>query len=236
MGSTGSHRSPDAPRRAPSGAPTIRTRRRGERRVWWAGLGLSLLVHVLVFLLWPSGRMPVAPGAAAGPRSGDLRASRGGMQAMNIQAPTAEITRPPPPTPVPSLEPVEPVEFQEEASVDASEVLGDRPGLEEPGADVGTGRGGGGTEDGGGQRMIPPSPRGMIVPPTNDELRGREISVWVFVDETGRVVPDSTRLEPPTRDDDFNERLIGEAAEWIFEPAREDGEPVAAWFPYTIRM
>jgi hypothetical protein len=27
-----------------------------------------------------------------------------------------------------------------------------------------------------------------------------------------------------------------EAAEWVFNPAMKEGEPVAAWFPYTISM
>ena len=76
----------------------------------------------------------------------------------------------------------------------------------------------------------------MIIPPDNDRLRGTEIQVWVFVDERGMVVADSTRLDPSTRDGDFNRRLIREAAEWTFRPAQQDGEAVASWFPYRIRM
>jgi hypothetical protein len=76
----------------------------------------------------------------------------------------------------------------------------------------------------------------MIMPPANRSLRGRQVEVWVFVDEAGRVVADSTRLRPPTPDRDFNRRLIEEAAEWVFDPARQHGRPVAAWFPYTISM
>jgi len=56
------------------------------------------------------------------------------------------------------------------------------------------------------------------------------------VDATGAVVPDSTRLEPPTKDRDFNRRLIREASEWVFRPASRDGRPIAAWFPYRIIM
>jgi hypothetical protein len=50
------------------------------------------------------------------------------------------------------------------------------------------------------------------------------------------VVPDSTRLLPPTRDRGYNRRLIEEAAEWSFEPAQQDGEPVATWYPYKIKI
>ena len=60
--------------------------------------------------------------------------------------------------------------------------------------------------------------------------------MWVFVDAAGKVVADSTRLNPPTSDRGFNRRLIDEAAEWVFNPATRNGQPVAAWFPYTISM
>jgi hypothetical protein len=76
----------------------------------------------------------------------------------------------------------------------------------------------------------------MIIPPTDPDLRGTRIQVWVFVDEGGRVVPDSTRLDPPTRDGAFNRRLIREAAEWVFRPATQEGRAVASWFPYRIIM
>jgi hypothetical protein len=76
----------------------------------------------------------------------------------------------------------------------------------------------------------------MIIPPSNERLRGREVEVWVFVDERGRVVADSTRLTPPTPDSNFNRLLIREAAEWIFRPAMQGGQPVATWFPYKISM
>jgi hypothetical protein len=76
----------------------------------------------------------------------------------------------------------------------------------------------------------------MIIPPANRDLRGTEIQVWVFVDEAGQVVADSTRLDPPTGDRDFNRRLVREASEWSFRPAQQDGKAVASWFPYRISM
>ena len=87
-----------------------------------------------------------------------------------------------------------------------------------------------------GVRSTSLAPRGMIIPPQNDDLRGTEVQVWVFVDTRGRVVADSTRLDPPTRDRGFNRRLIREAAEWVFRPAVQEGKPVASWFPYRISM
>ena len=152
--------------------------------------------------------------------------------------------RTPPPVPiVPPLVPiaveieVEPFEFEETVEIDPASVLGEEPGLlEGPGLENGTGQGDGGNAEEGLFRLQPASPRGMIIPPTNKSLRGTEVQVWVFVDERGRVVSDSTRLDPPTRDRGFNRRLIREAAEWVFRPAVQEGSPVASWFPYRISM
>ena len=124
-----------------------------------------------------------------------------------------------------------------EARVDPAAVAGTEPGaLEGPGLPDGTGEGDDGNAAEGLNQLQPPAPRGMIIPPRNRDLRGTEVQVWVFVDERGRVVPDSTRLDPPTRDRGFNRRLMEEAAEWIFRPALQAGQPVASWFPYTIFM
>ena len=185
-------------------------RRARDRKTWRMALLISLLLHVLVFVFWRTDGPLMSPFAAAGPRAGDNRAAGGSMQAMSIRIP--------PPRPI----------------VPPRIPLGDSPGP--PGLEGGEGRGDGGTAEEGLFRLVPPSPRGMIMPPANDKLKGREVEVWVFVDERGRVVPDSTRLEPPTSDRDFNRRLIREASQWVFEPARQGGKPVASWFPYTISM
>jgi len=48
------------------------------------------------------------------------------------------------------------------------------------------------------------------------------------------VVADSTRLAPSSGDSKFDERLRRQAAEWVFNPAKKGGQPVAEWFRYTI--
>lgn len=215
-----------------------RERRRRDRTIWRTGLLVSALLHLLVFFFWRGGVViPASPFSAAGPRNADDLAAEGTMQAVNVRASQPEPVIPPP-TPVEVAVEVEPVEFDDEAVVDPSDVLGDRPGETgaDPGIEDGPGEGAGGDAAEGNNRVRPPSPRGMIIPPANEELRGTTVSVWVFVDERGRVVADSTRLDPPTRDRDFNRRLIREAAEWIFRPATRGGEPVASWFPYEISM
>ncbi|MGD2046811.1 MAG: hypothetical protein PVJ80_05520 [Gemmatimonadota bacterium] len=215
---------------------TTEERRRRDRSVWRLGLLASVLLHMVVFLSWRGAVIPESPMAAAGPAAGDDRAAAGSMQALNVRTPPSQPIVPPR-VPLPTEVAVEPIEFVQEVDIDPASVAGDAPGtLEAPGIETGTGAGDGGNSDEGRFRVEPPVPRGMIIPPDNDRLRGTEVQVWVFVDEMGRVVPDSTRLEPSTRDGDFNRRLIREASEWVFRPAQQDGEAVASWFPYRIRM
>lgn len=213
-----------------------RERRVRERQLWRRSFAVALLLHVAVFLLWRSDRPLLSPFAAAGPRAGDDRAAAGGMQAVTLSTtPRPPIV--PPPVPLPTVDPVEIVEFDDEAASEAVGLVGLELGpLAGPGRADGTGAGDGGTGDEGLYRMTPPNPRGMIIPPSSDRLEGREIEVWLFVDATGRVVPDSTVLRPPTSDRDYNRRLIREAAEWVFEPARQGGKAIAAWTSYRISM
>ena len=219
-------------------------RRRRERKLWRTGLWLSALLHVLLFVFFPVQRIElVSPFAAAGPRANDALAASGSMQALNLRM-LEEVQPVVPPRPV--LVPIEvavelPPEVHEEPVIEPMD-----PGVgrgtqgdgntDGAGTTNGNGTGDGGTGDEGLFKLIPPTPRGMIIPPSSDRLRGREVEVWVFVDERGRVVADSTRLEPPTSDAGFNRQLIREAAEWIFRPATRGGEPVASWFPYRISM
>jgi len=132
----------------------------------------------------------------------------------------------------------EPIEFDFEPEIDFSAMTGEAQGRLEgpPGIAEGQGEGDGGTGAEGLFRLVPPSPRVLIVPPTNRRLRGKQVEVWVFVDVAGKVVADSTRLNPPTSDGSFNRRLMEEAAEWVFNPATLSGEPVAGWFPYSISI
>ena len=217
--------------------PSVKERRAAQDRLLRNALGISLLFHAFLFFVWQVVPIPPSPLSAAGPRAGDFRAAGGGMQSVNLRVPPR---RPiiPPRVPIITLEMTDPVEFDPEPEIDLAAMTGEAPGMSEgpPGLEGGQGRGDGGTAEQGLFRLTPPSPRGMIIPPTNRSLRGKQVEVWVFVDARGRVVADSTRLNPPTSDGGFNRRLIAEAAEWVFNPARRDDQPVAAWFPYTISM
>ena len=213
-------------------------RRLTERALWRNGFISAVVVHLLVFFLWWGQPLPSSSFAAAGPRAGDNRAAAGGMQALNIRVPPPRpIIRPQ--VPLLTFDPVAPIELEEEQQqqqVETGSILGDRPGVDGPGLPGADGRGDGGNSATGRFGIVPPSPRGIILPPSNRNVRGQSIEIWVFVDERGRVVADSTQLRPPTSDSDFNARIIREAAEWVFEPGKEGGEAVGAWFPYTISM
>ncbi len=223
---------------------------RYRRRLMWA-LGASVLLHILLLLWFRSDVLiPPSPFAAAGPRAGDdVAASGGGTQVVQIRVvqPEAEPAVPVvvPAVPVPQPEPViEEIKPKPEVvavgtrtgsttAIAAGSTTGNRTGS---GIEGGTGRGDGGNADAGRFRLVPPSPRGLILPPSDrpGKLRGREVDVWVFVSARGEVIADSTRVDPPTGDGKFDDRLREQAAEWVFEPARKAGQPVAEWFRYTI--
>ena len=227
---------------------SVSERRTRERQIWRLAFLVSVVLHILIFVLGPRGSVLIAPLDAAGPDQGDNTAADGSMSVVALSsAPPAPIVRPAPPifnadVPLPEILPEDPLA---EIALDLPEIrepgVGattgqDASDVPDPGIQGATGAGNAGSTIQGRARLVPPSPRGLIIPPTNNDLRGSSIEVWVFVDASGRVVADSTRLEPPTRNRGFNDRLMDEAAAWAFEPARENGQPVAAWFPYTISM
>ncbi len=213
---------------------SLEERRRKSRLFFRKAYVGSLLFHVALFLLWRSPRIHDSPFAAAGPRAGDEIAAAGGMQAITVLAPP---TRPiiPPPIPLPSVD-VEPVEFDDEAAIDDAATQGERPGEEGPGTETGEGQGDGGTSDEGLFQMVPATPRSMIIPPSDPDLKGKAFEVWLFVDARGRVVQDSTYLRPPTGNGGLDRRLLREASEWIFNPARRGGEAIAAWTTYRFQV
>jgi hypothetical protein len=223
-------------------------------RLYAIGLLLAVLIHVAILLSWRVTSTLTSPFAAAGSQAYDAAAAAGGgggMQAVEFRVieevpepvavvPVVEevvVVEPPPePRPQPAEEPAPQVAVTQPGTGQAGSG-GDSGSDTGPGTAEGTGQGAGGTEGAGeASRLIPPRPRGMILPPTDRprDLRGQEITVWVFVNAQGRVVADSTRLDPPTRDSGYNRRLMRSASEWLFEPARQAGRAVAAWYPFQI--
>lgn len=218
--------------------------RRYTRAMVW-GMTLSIVGHVLLFLVFSARPLPLSPFAAAGERMGDVRASAGGgLETIQLSTP-ARVLEPPPPIPEPTPdiaeEPIPEPELEQEdvpAIALAEEVAspGTEGPAEGPGLAEGAGQGDGGTEEEGRFRVVPPRPKGVFLPPIDrpDEVRGKTIVVWVFVTATGEVVADSTRLDPSTGDRGYDRRLRESVSGWVFEPARKDGEPVAEWYPVEV--
>ena len=213
--------------------------------VW--GVTISVVGHVLLVLVFSAQPLPLSPFAAAGERTGDFRAAAGGgLETVQLSTPTRVLEPPPPiPEPTPDIaeEPIPEPELEQEdvpAIALAEEVAspGAEGPAEGPGLAEGTGLGDGGTEAEGRFRVVPPSPRGLFLLPSDrpDEVRGKTIGVWVFVTAAGEVVADSTRLDPSTGDRGFDRRLREYASEWVFEAARKDGQPIAEWFRFEIDL
>lgn len=222
---------------------TVGDRLERERRVWAAGLLLSLAVHITVLLLFQSSSLPPSPGAAAGPRAGSPKAAAGGggLTAIVFQPPRPIVV---PPRPEAVVEP-KPIQLERlpDLRLSFSPVMLDAPGEGRvpggergPGLPGGEGEGDAGDAAAGLLRLIRPHPRGIILPPLGGppEVRGREVRVQVFVSAAGTV--DSVRLDPPTANREYNERLIREALSWKWEPALRGGRKVAAWAEYTIAI
>jgi outer membrane biosynthesis protein TonB len=220
---------------------------RNWNRVFRRGLIAAVLLHIVIVLLFRQAHViPEIESSAAGEAADDARAAAGGgMEMITLRveeaAPEPEaVVEVPVPVPVP----VPPPPVQEEPSRAPSRTAGQSPatsgegrGQEAgPGTETGTGRGDAGSGEEGTGRIIAPSPRGLILPPSDrpGSVRGKTVTVYVFVDTRGMVVRDSTRLNPSTGDARFDSRLRQQASEWRFTPARQDGQPIAAWFPYTI--
>ena len=228
-----------------SGSLSVRQRRRREREVWRAAFVISLGLHVLLFLLWPSTGGLDSPFSAAGPQERDDQAAEGFIQTVALSSAPADPIQPPP-VPVIEADLPDPVDFDPDALPEVDLVQpevpepgqGDTDGTDEDETEAvgllgSTGDGDAGTEEEGLFRVVPPTPRGMIFPPTSRSLQG-EMVVRVFVDETGRVVPDSTQLHPPTSDRSYNAQVKEDAAQWVFRPALRGEEVVMSWWSYTI--
>jgi hypothetical protein len=222
----------------------VRQKLRRERQVWRLGLLLSILFHLSVLLFFQRESERLTPYAAAGPGSGDPVAAPGGggMRAVVLRPPI-EIRIPERPETSVVIEPPEVEELLEEPvlvlnEVDLSELGEGTQEGPETGAGLpgGEGRGDRGNAMSGLRRLIPPTPRGVIMAPLErpSSVRGRQVTVWVFITQVGAV--DSVRLDPPTPDSGYNNSLKREARQWVFEPAERAGQAVATWYSYTWKL
>lgn len=73
-------------------------------------------------------------------------------------------------------------------------------------------------------RLLPPP-----VPLPGSDVRGQTYLTAVFVDSSGAVVPDSTRITPEPRDRQFAQNFAATLARQRYRPALSDGCPAGAW-------
>jgi hypothetical protein len=241
--------------REPFSTATERADSRWHRALT-AGFIIAIIVHVAILFSVRNTISPRSPFSAAGPNRGDIRAAAGGgegltmVEVREITAPAPEAEAVPELIPVPAPVPELVLEPQDQPAPEIAEEptpvtlpgigeagTGGEVGTETgPGTATGDGEGGGGTEDSGDSGLVAPRPRGILIPPGGRpaSARGQEITVWVFVAPTGRVLADSTRLDPPTSDGRYNNRLRQTVSDWVFEPARRAGQAVGAWYPFQI--
>lgn len=203
------------------------------------GIVASLLLHVVVLLVFHDERIPPSSLAAAGPDAdGEIAAAGGSLETVTLRITEPQpIPRPPEPVFVPEIDVA--VEPRPEPEVEPVDLAALTPGTgqpaETPGSGDATGEGDAGTSDAGRFRVVPPNPRGMILPPEPPRgSRSRSFTVYVFVDARGRVVADSTRLIPSSGNRRWDRGVIERASEWIFDPARRDGREVAEWWSYEF--
>jgi len=203
------------------------------RRALWAGLAISVLVHVALALAW---RGPAAgPGPAVYQDRGELPAAPrpDALHAVAVASeppPTSRV--PPPPAPVRAEEVrVAAPEAARDATLHRVEL--DPSGRGSPGW-PGEGDPGSGGGEGSGQAVEPPVPRSVLPewsPPGS--VRGERITVRVFVNAHGHPAG-PVELDPPTSSDEFNRRLVKKVRRMEFQPARGPEGPVAAWAELTF--
>lgn len=228
-----------------SGPRSVVERRKRDRRLWRTAFLVSAAVHLLILLLWPGVYSdPEDVGDSAGPDGAATPAAAGLMRALAPASAPPDARRPPPTLSL-QVDLPEPIEFDPEAT---REVDPDVPELPDPGHGTTTGAGetdsgdtgtsgasGAGTDGdgGGGLRSVAPVPQ-RAVQPRHRDLEDQRVAIRVFVDAEGRVVADSTRLEPPPSSEELARHLRSEAAGWLFRPARENGTAVAAWWSFEV--
>ena len=207
-----------------------------NKNVWLISYSLSVILHVSFFFLWwgeeASDAVSQTPGSVEG-LGGGSPFSR--IQVVRVQS-VSENTRVRPVGPIVELELVPAIQFEITDSNEASSLIGDisadwAKGLINAYLSNGDSYSGGGTEI-----KVPPLPRSIVIPQIIAGQGLGERQIEVFVDESGKVVSDSTRIFSPNTSNSVQSQLFDKASEWVFDPARIADKPVSSWFSYTIRI
>lgn len=77
-----------------------------------------------------------------------------------------------------------------------------------------------------------PSPITFVPPPVplpGSDARGKTYLTAVFIDTSGTVIPDSTRITPVPHDRTFAQNFANALARRRYRPAMQGGCPIGAW-------
>ena len=207
-----------------------------NKKVWLMSYSLSVLLHVSFFFLWwgeeASDADSQTPTSTEGLGGGNPFSK---IQLVRVRS-VSENTRVRPVVPIVELELVPPIQFEITDDNEVSSLIGDispdwARGLSNANLSIGDSYSGDGSD-----LKSPPLPRSIVIPQILAGQGLGEIQIDVFVDESGRVVSDSTRIFSPNASSSVQSQLFDKASEWVFDPARIAGKPVGSWFSYTIRM
>lgn len=246
-----------AMRQIPLATPFGRlARERGGAR----GVILSAAVHAALALavVWSGSRLILAdrmPGAGRGGGGGG-----GGSRTLLLFVPPAQAAAPAlppppalvmpqaPPIPLPQMQAlvIPPPNLSSEqllAMLGPGQGPGKGSGLG-PGAGAGTGGGSGsgtgpgaGPDSGGGGRVYPPQPQGIIMPPPDRpaSVHGTVVTARFEISARGDVMRVS--LDPMPRDRKFAAAFLDRLRRYTFTPAYSlDGRPVAAAFQISFTL
>ena len=226
------------------------------------GVILSAALHVAVVLLlvWSGSRF-LTDDRAPGPGHGRGGGGGGGNRTLILYVPPAPATPAPAPaapeivmpkqlTVVVPVVPADttprapaPAPAQPSAGQGPGEGAGKGPGTG-PGSGSGSGGGNGsgagpgtGPDSGGGGTLYPPSPQGIILPPTHppSALRGTRLTAVFEISASGEVT--HVGLDPAPKDHSFANDLLDRLRRYTFTPAHTvDHQPVAAIYRITFEF
>lgn len=206
-----------------------RYRRRG-RDVWWGGMLVSVAIHALVFLLWPSATVLLqsvqgsdaarALDPAHPLQMVDLSEPRLAPQTARPviarQSPRVAVREIAPWRPTLALTPADPIPVPRGPSAPGD--AGDPSGARLPA----------------GEGYVQPIARSILpewrAPRT---LHGVVVTARVYVDASGDPTG-LVELVPPTRFREVNREIVYRVRRLEYQPARENGRAVAAWAEVTF--
>lgn len=230
------HQEPPAATRSPPARRGLDRNARRFRGPLAAGLAASIALHALLLFAGRAPHRPPGPSGADAARAGaPAPGGQNAMRAVDVRGRVVQVPPPPPPLAAPAEPELAEVELTaQEPPVPA---LRGPETPAPPGAGEGDGRAGAGRTAPPGRGVptfVPPAPRTVLPewdPPPG--LRGREVTVRVRVDASGRPTA-PVELRPPTGHEGFDRRLARKVLQMEFEPARRGGRPVAAWAELTF--